>query len=192
MWLRNYPLDERQLERIKNKKYRTIEKYIQTMKNKRESRLNGYYKKQKERWLPLSDNEEFIAGLFLYWGEGNKASRNSLNISNTDPAMMRFALYWFKHVLKVPQDKFKIQLQLYKDMDIDHEIKFWVKELRIKKSCFIKPYIKDTLKKAIDQKGGYGHGTCCMWVHNTILKENMMMALKAMTEFYRDTTKVMV
>ena len=37
-----------------------------------------------------------------------------------------------------------------------------------------KPYIKKTNRSDIDQKG-FGHGTCALFVHNTVLKENVLM-----------------
>jgi hypothetical protein len=49
---------------------------------------------------------------------------------------------------------------------------------------FKKPYIKHSKRSDIDQKG-YGHGTCGIWVHDTILKENVMMAIKAITDKYK-------
>lgn len=183
LWLRRYPLTAKQLKRIEGKKAKTIERYIETMRLKREKKLKGYYEYQFNKWIPLSNREIYIAGLFLYSGEGDKTKRNTIALSNTDPSVIRFTILWIVKLLKIPTNKIKIQLQLYSDMDPVVEILFWKKRLKSKDLIFLNPYIKKTKRIDIDQKG-FGHGTCTVFVHNTVLKENIMMALKAIYDKY--------
>lgn len=183
LWLRNVPLTEGQILGLKKKKERAIERYIETMKLKRLKRSSLYYKNQVKKWIPLSDREVFIAGLFLYLGEGNKVSRNSVGVTNTDPSVIKFTLYWIINSLKVPKEKVRIQLHLYSDMNFGKESNFWLRELQMDKSCLTKPYIKKSFKTSIDQKG-YGHGTCGLFVHNTVIKENILLAIRAITDNY--------
>ena len=143
----------------------------------------GYYKDQLKKWLPITERELFIAGLFLYLGEGNKASRNAVGITNTDPSVVKFALYWIVNSLKVPLEKIRVQLHLYSDMKVQEEVDFWVKELSLERVSFTKPYIKKSTRENIDQKG-FGHGTCGLIVHNTALKENILMAIRVITDNY--------
>ena len=82
-------------------------------------RLSEVYNKEKKKLLPLSKRELFLAGLFLYWGEGTKANKGELVISNTDPKVITFSLHWFIKILKVPKKKIKILVHLYKDMNIE-------------------------------------------------------------------------
>lgn len=183
LWLRNVPLTEDQILGLKEKKERAIERYIETMKLKRLKRSSLYYKDQVKKWIPLSDREVFVAGLFLYLGEGNKASRNSIGITNTDPSVIKFALYWIINSLKVPREKICISLHLYSDMDVEKESNYWLKELQMDRSFLRKPYIKKSFKTGLDQKG-YGHGTCGIFVHNTVIKENILMAMRAIIDNY--------
>lgn len=183
LWLRNVPLTDEQILGLKEKKERAIERYRETMKLKRMRRSSSYYKNQVKKWIPLSDREVFIAGLFLYLGEGNKVSRNSIGITNTDPSVIKFALYWIINSLKVPREKIYISLHLYNDMDIEKESDYWLRELQMEKSCLRNPYIKESTKTSLDQKG-YGHGTCGLLVHNTVIKENILMAMRAIIDNY--------
>ena len=183
LWLRNVPLTEEQISDLKEKKEQSIERYRETMKLKRLKRSSLYYKNQVKKWIPLSDREVFIAGLFLYLGEGNKANRNSIGITNTDPSVIKFALYWIINSLKVPREKICISLHLYGDMDVERESDYWLKELQMEKSCLRNPYIKKSLRANLDQKG-YGHGTCGLFVYNTVVKENILMAMRAITDNY--------
>ena len=38
----------------------------------------------------------FLAGLFLYWGEGTKAQNSLVALTNTNPAMLKFFIKWLK------------------------------------------------------------------------------------------------
>ncbi len=49
------------------------------MRLKRERRLKRQYNDVRKMLLPFSKRELFIAGLFLYWGEGGKTERGGSN-----------------------------------------------------------------------------------------------------------------
>ena len=50
---------------------------------------------------------------------------------------------------------------------------YWSEALCINSSNFAKPYIKSSRRSDIDHKG-YGHGTCCIIVCDTVLKEKLL------------------
>lgn len=183
LWLKTCPLSGKQLERVKKIKYRAIEKFRETMKIKRKNRLEKYLKEVKKKFLPFTKKELLIAGLFLYWGEGNKASSHTISINNTDPSVLKFTKYWYLHALDIKEKNMKIYLHLYKDMNISKEINYWSRQLNITKSQFIRPYIKESKKSDIDQKG-FGHGTCALVVHNTVIKEKILMGIQGVADYY--------
>lgn len=183
LWLKDVILTDEQVFGLKMKKVRAVERYKKSMSIRREKRRDKCYKEQKRKWLPLSNREEFLAGLFLYWGEGNKASTSSINISNTDPRVIRFGYYWMKSCLKIPEDKVFIMLHLYTDMDIEEETNYWSQEIGMKRSQFKRPYIKNSLRSDIDQKG-FGHGTCGLWAFKTEIKQEILMAIQAISDNY--------
>jgi hypothetical protein len=186
-WLSKYPLTEEQLKIIKKRvqinKDITVEKCRLTKQRKKEERLRAIYENEKRKILPLSLKEFFFAGLFLYWGEGNKSAEGGISLSNSDPKMIRFFLFWLRHCLEVPPSKVKIYVHLYSDMDVNYELKYWSKELNIPLSQFTNPYIKKSKKADIDQKG-FGHGTCNLIVNDVRKKEKMMADLKVIAESY--------
>jgi hypothetical protein len=153
------------------------------MKDKRDNKLQLYLKEEAIKWLPLSEKEKYLSGLFLYWGEGNKSQRHIVSINNTDPSVMWFSLNWYLDCLHAPKNKIKVQLHLYRDMDIKKEIRYWSGILGLGRSHFNKPYIKMTNRNDIDQKG-FGHGTCGIVYCNTEIKERILMAIKAISEVY--------
>ncbi len=183
LWLRKYPLSREQINLLRGKSEVRIEKYRQTMQKKRDQRLAQYYREEKKKWLPLSLRELFLAGLFLYWGEGAKTVRHIVSINNTDPDVLKFALYWMRVALKIPKDKIQVYLHLYSDMKIDREIDFWSKALNMPKNLFSRPYIKKSTREGLTQKG-FGHGTCGIRANNTVIKERILMSIQAMADEY--------
>jgi len=184
LWLRDYPLSKERIRELRDCNERRIERFRETMRRKKEDRLNKTYNKQRLEILPLNKKELFVAGLTLYWGEGTKSNMNSLGISNSDPAVIKFFIYWLTKILSVPPKKIRILLQLYNDMNVDKEIKYWVNTIKVPKRQFSKPYIKKTSSKRINHKGSFGHGTCQARIGNTFLSEKVMMSIKAVSDYY--------
>jgi len=131
LWLKDYPLSEERLRALRDFSEVRIEKFRQTMEKKRDKRFAEAYEKEKLRQLPLSKKEIFIAGLFLYWGEGMKGLTRSIGLYNTNPQIVKFGLYWYTKILNIPKSKVKVHLRLYSDMDVEAEINFWSKELKL-------------------------------------------------------------
>lgn len=183
-WLKDYPLSEKRIRELRDSDLK-IEKYRETVRKKREARLDVFYNEEKVKLFPVNKRDLYLAGLFLYWGEGAKnVARGKLTVSNTDPAVIKFFMYWLENSLGVPKGKMRIQLHLYSDMDIDKEISFWAETLRVDRGQFTRPYIKESLSSKINHKGGFGHGTCNLGVGDARLCERVLMALKAVGDYY--------
>lgn len=183
LWLRDYPLSKQRVRELRDWNEQRIEKFRETMRQKREKRLKEVYEVQKKFLLPLKNHELFMFGLGLYWGKGVK-KMTELSISNSDPSIIKFFIYWLTTPLRVPKEKLKVQLHLYKDMDIKKEIQFWSETLNIPSSQFYNPYIKESSSKRINHKGGFGHGTCNVRIGGTQLAEKIHMSIKAIADKY--------
>lgn len=188
-WLSRYPLNDKQLMFLKNnrteKKKIAIEKYRITRQRQREVRLNSIYNYEKKCWNKLNHRELLLAGIFLYWGEGGKRMNGPITINNTDPNVLKFALYWMLKGLGIAKENIKVDLHLYSDMSENDELLYWSKELGIPIPFFRKPYIKKSSKLAIDQKC-FGHGTCGLVVNDIRLKEKIMMSIRAISDYYNN------
>lgn len=183
-WLKDYPLSKKRINELRGNNKKRIEKYRETRKRTKEKRLNEFYFEQKKKIFPLTRRDFFIAGLFLYWGEGSKTISKEVSLSNTDPSMVNFFIDWTIKYLEVNRDRIRITLHLYKDMDINKEIEFWANKLEIHKNQFNKPYIKETLLRSINYKGMFGHGTCNVRIYDSRLSEKILMAIKAISDKY--------
>jgi len=183
-WLREFPLSKERIRKLRDWNEQRIEKYRATVKKKKESRLAELFEKQRKNIFPLSERELFISGLFLYWGEGTKAAEARLALTNTDPSMILFFIYWLEVIFGVTRSELKIYLHLYKDMDVKNEIKYWSTIINIPVAQFRKPYIKKTSKSSISYKRGFGHGTCNVLIGDARLSEKVLMGVKALSENY--------
>lgn len=186
-WLRDYPLSKKRIKELRDWNEQRIERYRKTMKNKREKRLKNFYQEQKNFIFPLNKRELYLAGLFLYWGEGAKTHQSILSISNTDPSMIKFFIFWLNKALGVAKNKIRVYLHLYSDMNMKKEIAYWSTILEIPLSQFNKPYVKITSSERINHKGMFGHGTCNVTIGDAKLSEKIFMAIKAISNKYNHT-----
>lgn len=176
-WLKDYPLSEERIKELRDTNPERIERCRNTKKRKVEKRLSVVYEKVKIDISQLTRRELFIAGLFLYWGEGSKSERFTSGLSNTDPSMIRFFLTWLR-LMDVKEEKFNITLQLYADMDVSKEIEYWSKELSLPKKMFRRFYIKKSALAGLTYKRGFGHGTCNVRIYSRDLADYVHMAMK--------------
>lgn len=183
-WLKDFPLSKERIGELRDHNEKRIEKFRQTMQEKRDARIVKVYRIQKKAIVPLSKRELLIAGLMLYWGEGTKSGMSAFLLANTDPSMVRFFIRWMNQSLGVPKNKLKIRLHLYRDMDIRKELGYWSQEIKVPVSQFSPSYIKKTSSKRINHRGGFGHGTCNIGINSVSLKEKVLMSIRAIANIH--------
>src|SRR3989344_4892962 len=76
-WLEKFTLSEKRIKELRDNNPRRIENYRNTMRKKKEARLRDIYATVSRDIGSLTKRDLFLAGLFLYWGEGTK-SQNSI------------------------------------------------------------------------------------------------------------------
>jgi DNA-binding transcriptional MerR regulator len=113
---------------------------------RREKEIAEIKEKAKLEIISLTENEFKLAGLMLYWAEGNKTE--FVGFSNSEPKIVRFMVEWFKRVCGVPIRKIKAYLNLHSGQNENQIKKFWTNVTGLSISQFGKSYIK---------KEGTGH-----------------------------------
>lgn len=112
---------------------------------KKFAKLHEEYRLEAIQEFPsLKNNPLFIAGLMLYWGEGDKKVENSrIRLSNSEPGMIKVFYIFLLEIMKIQKEKIKLDLLLYPDL-IEEPIKrLWSSATGIplsqfRKSVFIK------------------------------------------------------
>jgi transposase-like protein len=185
-WLSKYQLTPDQLLLLKENNARTrdlaAEKFRETFRIRRINKLREVLRDQESKLLPLTERELLIAGLFLYWGEGSK-HRGVVSISNSDPKIIKFALYWLTEVLKIPKGKIKARLHAYQDMNVAEELEFWSEILDLPTSQFKPTYMKVTNRSGLTYKS-FGHGTCNIYFSSVLISDQIAMSIKAISDRY--------
>ena len=175
-WLADYPLSEERIKELRDLNPRRIENFRNTMRRKRQQRLDEAYKNAAKSVGNMSKRDILIAGLFLYWGEGDKGG-SAFSVSNTDPNVMRFFMKWAR-LFGVPEDKFRIVLHLYADMDERKEKEYWSHVLGLPLKNFRKTYKKTSVLTGLSYKNGFKHGTCMVRVYDKNLASFVLMGIK--------------
>lgn len=177
LWLHDMPLPEERLRALRDFSAIRIERYRETRRRTRETRWAQVHKRVSEEIKTLTKREMFIAGLFLYWGEGTKTSVATTSLSNNDPAMINFFIAWLES-LGVSRNRLRVYVHLYSDMDIQQELCYWSEILNLPLSQFRKPYIKKSKRSALSYPQRFTHGTCNLIHENRDISEYVLMALK--------------
>ena len=154
-WLRDITLTPEQSERIKYKNEQIKEKFIkfnELRKDKSQQDKSIIISNAIKEIDVLSARELKLMGIALYWAEGYKGPAcKGVEFTNTDPAMIKLMMRWFREVCGVRESKFRIRLQVYNEKNVDKIIDFWAKNTGIPHSQFTKPYLKTspTSKKKV-------------------------------------------
>ena len=162
LWLRDIKLTPEQEKRLyvelRQKNAYRLAKLSQKKRIKRTKKIINETKEEAKRFFK---NPLFLAGLMLYWAEGDKSERGyAVKFSNSDPAMIKFMMRWFRKVCKVPEKKFRIALHIHElhcRKDIEN---YWSKITNIPLSQFHKTFIKPTSLK--HRKNRLYNGTCAI------------------------------
>ncbi|MCX6787962.1 MAG: hypothetical protein NT108_02235 [Candidatus Kaiserbacteria bacterium] len=119
-------------------------------------------------------NPLFIAGLMLYWGEGDKLTKYSTAITNTDPDLIRLYVFFLKNACRIPEEKIRAHVLIYPDLSDEDCRKYWSHESSVNLSQFTKSTIIVGRHKTRRIK----YGVCMIGISSTYLKVKMLEWLK--------------
>ncbi len=109
------------------------------------------------RPINSEDAQLFGMGIGLYWGEGNKANKNTVKLGNSDPALLRIFIRFLIKFFNINKKDFKFHLHTFSDINLNEAQNFWMKELDIQKKQFYKPTVTITGKLGnYKKKSRYG------------------------------------
>ena len=97
-------------------------------------------------------------GLMLYWGEGDKAKDYFVAVTNTNPKILKYFLFWFRKYFEIEEKRLKCRLYIWNNLNEVKAKKFWSRELNIPSSQFTKSYISKS--KPNVRKIRHEYGVC--------------------------------
>ena len=138
----------------------------QTMARQKLESINKAKRDASKEIGILSKRDIFMLGIALYIGEGTK-SHDIVRVINSNPAVIRLAVKWFKESLSLKNENFSLRIHLYPDNDIKQSISFWSKQTGIPKNQFSKTQIDTRSSKKISKRGKLPYGTAHLSVKST-------------------------
>src|ERR1035437_8414961 len=100
----------------------------------------------------LSSKEKMLFACALYWGEGSK---KDFGLSNTDPELVESFINVLRNVFNIQNDRLRISIRIYEDLDRDRCLNFWSRIVYIEKEKFINVDVLHGKKK-----GKLEYGMC--------------------------------
>ncbi|MEI7742013.1 MAG: hypothetical protein WCJ29_05970 [bacterium] len=139
LWCRYVPLSSEQREVLQNRRGDQMKgirvAHTQFWNKRREAFFEGVRKAEE-----LFNNAEFIAGLMLYWAEGNK-QRNAA-IANSDEEVVLVMIKWFRNYYGVTPSHMSLHMHLHSGQDEQAMRSYWSKITGIPSTNFHKTFIK--------------------------------------------------
>ena len=184
-WCKDIELTEKQKERLdkllKDGSYKGRLLGSKTTQERRAKEIQAIRENARREICSLSENEFKLTGLMLYWAEGAKS--RCVDITNSDPLLIKFMIDWLRVVCKVPEEKFRACLHLHSGQNEKEIKKYWSKITNIPVSQFGKSYIKK--EGSGYRKNILYNGTIKVRVCDGNLLHRILGLIEGVTENYR-------
>ena len=144
-WTRDIILTPEQEKRILQKQLKGRVKLIEYNKNRhREAvkRARKIISEAKRKIGKLSKRDLLVAGTALYWAEGYKRGKGTVDFGNSDPRIIALIMRFFREICRVPEHRFRCAMTIHPGINEKDAIKIWSKVTNIPPAQFTKTYIK--------------------------------------------------
>ncbi len=142
-WFKNEDWSKKIKKELSQKALRIASKQLRLMNKAKAEKWEKWrqeFRDQAVKEFPsFKNNPLFLAGLMLYWGEGDSKIENcQVRLTNTDPEMIRVFSNFLQKICLVPLEKIRASLILYPDLN-EQECKiFWSNVSGIPENQFFK------------------------------------------------------
>lgn len=177
LWFRDDAFSQVIRENLKQEARKNAKVHIEKINKRRGILLAQAYKQarseaEKEivflKKIPL-----FVAGLSIYWGEGEKTTKHFVRVSNIDPSLLFVFKKFLTNICGIPESDIRCSLLLYPDLEERTCLQYWTKKLQLKNAHFR----KSTRIQGRHKTKKISYGICIMTVGSSYLKEKMMIWL---------------
>ncbi len=148
LWLRDVAVSKKIKESNITKAKKTwannITKFNKARAAKARAHSDFIKQKSSSEISKISHDELKLLGAALYWAEGYKRTKWNPHFCNSDPIMIKLMMKFFREICKVPEDRFRPQVQTHPNVSIEDAENYWSKISGIARIYFRKPMIKLT------------------------------------------------
>jgi hypothetical protein len=187
-WVRDIPLTADQLESLRQRNPAYNNQLRGASRNAERGRARRLAAQDEGRLRARQADSLYIAGVMLYWAEGDKSSRNAVRISNSDPEVLKLFMRFLRECLDVPNARVSVTCNLFAD-HVDRQVEiedFWLDELELPRErlckSFVNVYSKYSQKK---RQNKLPYGTTRITVHSTRVVQCIFGAIQEYAGFER-------
>jgi len=128
-WVQDISLTEKQIKRLRtnqDKARAKAAKHPNSPKQKWGRIRKAIFENAKQEISQNPDKTTLkLIGAALYWAEGYTAGRNKVFFSNSDPAMLRLMMRFFREICRVPEGKFRGGINIHSHSGVAKAKRFW-------------------------------------------------------------------
>lgn len=187
-WFRNETWSEKIKKDLIRKSGKASAIRIIKLNKIRGEKLTKLYKQAqreaKREFHRLKHLSLFIAGLSIYWGEGDNKSKHQVRLSNTDPNMIKIFIDFLIKICKIEKRKIKAWILIYPDLSQEKCLNFW----REKTGLEVINFNKTIIIKGKHKTNRLSHGVCYITVSSRYFKEKMFEWIKLLPVYLKRVT----
>jgi hypothetical protein len=134
LWLRDIQLTSLGSRRLSERRHVAQLKGGASRRKQRIEKTSSIVAASKTQVGSLSVRELWLIGLALYWAEGSKekpySTASGIIFSNSDPAMIRFFVYWLQKCCRVPKSRIYAHLYIheYQRNSVRQAKRYWTQQ----------------------------------------------------------------
>jgi len=140
LWVRDIQLTDAHLKQLSERGQRqeVVEKRRQTRLRRENARRQVIIDFAEKQIKKISQDQLFLIGVALYWAEGSKTKRGVVELSNSDPELIKVGMAFFRNICKVPEKKFRGHIFIHPHLDRIKAEKYWSSVSKIPRDQFFK------------------------------------------------------
>lgn len=127
-------------------------------------------KEAREEFELFKYHPLFLAGLMVYWGEGDRVTKGLIRIANIDPDMLRLFVGFLERVCGIERKDIRAAILYYPDLNIEECLKYWSREIGLETGNFI----KSTLIQGRHKTKRVRYGVGSIYVSSSYLKVKIL------------------
>lgn len=170
VWVRNISLSRKQIGDLKRKGFTSelIERRRRGRLESEQIKRNAIMNLAQKDIRSISQRDLRLIGLCLYWGAGGKTNQGSARISNSDPAVIKVMMRFFREISMVKEEKFRGHIHIHSHLESERAERYWSGISGIPRAQFFKTYSKPSIA-SLNKKDSLPYGTFDIYVCNTKL-----------------------
>lgn len=143
---------------------KTVEYWMDRYNLRRRSGSESAYAKHNPNGDPFKireklnhkDKELLLCGLMLYWAEGSRRNKHTIQMANLDYRLTSLFIKFLKKICRVREEKICLNIQLYKRFDKENTRNYWSRILKVPRRFISVNIHSDARSKPDNQWSKYG------------------------------------